>query len=84
MDIEEFPRYLEELEQARRAVPGVRILCGVEADYVEGAEEHMEKFLSSHPFDLVLMSVHFVRGWPGDAVGVRSPEGPAAAGEHLR
>src|SRR5208282_5752079 len=67
MDLEEFPRYLEEMEQARRAVPGVRILCGVEADYVEGTEEFVEKFLASHPFDLVLMSVHFVRTWPGDA-----------------
>jgi histidinol-phosphatase (PHP family) len=79
MDLEEFPRYLDELEQARRAVPGIRILSGVEADYVEGTEEYMEKFLGSHAFDLVLMSVHFVGKWPGDSwvfalpVG-RSPE----------
>lgn len=66
MDLEEFPRYLDELEQARRAVPGLRILCGVEADYVAGTEEFMERFLASHPFDLVLMSVHFVRKWPGN------------------
>jgi histidinol-phosphatase (PHP family) len=66
MDLEEFPRYLDELEMARRAVPELRILSGVEADYVEGTEEFMERFLSSHSFDLVLMSVHFVRKWPGD------------------
>jgi histidinol-phosphatase (PHP family) len=66
MDLDEFPRYLDELEQARRAVPGLRILSGVEADYVEGTEEFMAGFLSSHPFDLVLMSVHFVRKWPGN------------------
>jgi histidinol-phosphatase (PHP family) len=66
MDLEEFPRYLDELEQARRDLPGLRILSGVEADYVEGTEEFMERFLASHPLDLVLMSVHFVRKWPGD------------------
>jgi histidinol-phosphatase (PHP family) len=66
MDLEEFPRYLEELERARRAVPGLRILSGIEADYVEGTEEFLEEFLASNPFDLVLMSVHFVRAWPGN------------------
>ena len=67
MDLEEFPRYVEELERAREAVPGLRILCGVEADYVQGTEEYMEKFLAAYPFDLVLMSVHFVRKWPDSA-----------------
>lgn len=66
MDLEEFPRYLDELERVRRAVPGLRILSGVEADFVEGTEDFMERFLASHAFDLVLMSVHFVRTWPGD------------------
>jgi histidinol-phosphatase (PHP family) len=66
MDTEEFPRYLEELEEARRQVPGITILSGIEADYVEGTERYVEKFLAAHPFDFVLMSVHFVRSWPGD------------------
>ena len=66
MDPDEFPRYLEELEQARRAVPGITIRSGVEADYVEGTEEYLERFLASFPLDFVLMSVHFVRQWPGD------------------
>ncbi len=64
MDPEEFPRYLEELEDARRKVPGLTILSGVEAEYVEGAEKYVEEFLAAHPFDFVLMSVHFVRSWP--------------------
>ena len=66
MNLDEFPRYLEELEQARRAVPGITIRSGVEADYVEGTEEYLERFLASFPLDFVLMSVHFVRQWPGD------------------
>ena len=66
MDPEEFPRYLDELKEARRQVPGITILSGIEADYVEGMEKHVEAFLSSHSFDFVLMSVHFVRSWPED------------------
>jgi histidinol-phosphatase (PHP family) len=66
MDPPEFDRYLEELEQARGQVPGITILSGIEADYVEGTEEYLQRFLASYSFDLVLMSVHFVRSWPGD------------------
>jgi histidinol-phosphatase (PHP family) len=66
MDPEEFPRYLEELEEARRSVPGITILSGIEADYIEGTEDYLSTFLSSWDFDFVLMSVHFIRSWPGD------------------
>ena len=61
MDPPEFPRFMEEIERVRPRVPGLTILPGVEADYVEGAEEYLERFLASWPLDLVLMSIHFVR-----------------------
>ncbi len=64
MDPPDFPRYLEELEQVRGRFPDLSILAGVEADYVEGAEEYLQEFLSRWPLDLVLMSIHFVRKWP--------------------
>jgi histidinol-phosphatase (PHP family) len=63
MDPQEFALFQEELEKARRQVPGLTILSGVEADYVEGTEEYLERFLGSYSFDFVLMSVHFVRSW---------------------
>jgi histidinol-phosphatase (PHP family) len=63
---EDFPRYLDELERTRTLVPGLTILSGVEADYIEGKEEYIERFLSAHAFDFVLMSVHFIRDWPED------------------
>jgi histidinol-phosphatase (PHP family) len=66
MDIGDFPTYLEELERTRAMFPGLSILCGVEADFVEGQERFLEKFLASHPLDFVLMSVHFVHAWPDD------------------
>ena len=66
MGSEDFPRYLDELERTRARVPELTILSGVEADYIEGREEYVERFLSAHAFDFVLMSVHFVRDWPED------------------
>ncbi len=66
MDMEEFPRYIDELERARARFPGLTILSGIEADYIAGREEPLAKFLSSYPFDYVLMSVHFIAQWPGD------------------
>ncbi|HEY9594987.1 MAG TPA: histidinol-phosphatase HisJ family protein, partial [Spirochaetia bacterium] len=64
MDPDEFPRYLDELETARARLPGLTILSGVEADYIEGREEHLADFLSAHTFDFVLMSIHFIAKWP--------------------
>jgi histidinol-phosphatase (PHP family) len=64
MDEEEFPRYLEELEEARAKLPGITILSGIEADYIEGQEEFLTRFLSSHSFDFVLMSIHNIGKWP--------------------
>ena len=66
MGSEDFPRYLEELERTRALVPALTILSGVEADYMEGKEEYVERFLSANAFDFVLMSVHFIRDWPED------------------
>jgi len=64
MDPPEFPRYLDEVERVRGMFPGLTILAGVEADYVQGTEEYLQAFLDRWPLDLVLMSVHFVRKWP--------------------
>jgi histidinol-phosphatase (PHP family) len=66
MGVEEFPRYIDEVEKARGRFPGLSILSGIEADYIAGMEESLSKFLSSYPFDYVLMSVHFIAEWPGD------------------
>lgn len=75
MDLEEFDRYEAELARTRSLFPGLSILSGVEADYVEGMEGFLEGFLSARSFDLVLMSVHFVGGWPEDAWVFDLPRG---------
>ena len=66
MESRDFPRYLEELERTRGKFPGLAILSGVEADYIEGWEEYIARFLAAYSFDFVLMSIHFIRDWPED------------------
>lgn len=66
MDPEEFDSYLEELESLRSRYRSTTILCGVEADYYRGYEGYLESFLARYPFDLVLLSIHFIRDWPGN------------------
>lgn len=55
--------YSNWIEQARTNYPELKILYGIEADYYEGFENYLEKFLARFNFDLVIMSVHFVKHW---------------------
>ncbi len=66
MEPEDAPAYFREVERLRARYPKLSILCGVEADFYDGFEKTVEQFLRSYPLDLVLMSVHFVRDWPGE------------------
>jgi histidinol-phosphatase (PHP family) len=64
MSKEEFPRYVEEcflLKEKYRS--DIRIRVGVEADYIEGWEEEIEKLLQSYSFDYIIGSVHFLGEW---------------------
>jgi histidinol-phosphatase (PHP family) len=67
MDSEDMPRYLRDLDAVRARHPELTILCGIEADFYDGSEEKIGEFLARYPFDLVLMSVHFLRDWPGES-----------------
>ena len=64
MDLEEIDIYLNNLERLRRQFKEIKILAGIEADYYKGYEKFLEDFLSRYPFDLVLISIHFIRHWP--------------------
>lgn len=68
MTLEEFPRYIADVEEARREVPEVTILFGVEADYYPGCERFLEKFLDREIFDIVLGSVHFRDYWSSNKI----------------
>jgi len=59
MTLEQFAQYSEDVETARRAFPEVNILFGIEADFYPGCERFLQHFMSIHPFDIVLGSIHF-------------------------
>jgi histidinol-phosphatase (PHP family) len=67
MKAQDAERYFREVERLRARYPQLSILCGVEADFYDGFEGVVEEFLRSYPLDLVLLSVHFVRDWPGES-----------------
>ncbi len=53
----------------RRAAAGagVRVLLGIEVDYVPGAEGELEELLARETFDYVIGSVHFADGFAFDS-----------------
>jgi histidinol-phosphatase (PHP family) len=68
MPLGELPAYVREVEEAAAlgASLGVEVLLGIEIDAVPEACDHAAALLSTHPFDLVLGSIHFIDGWAFD------------------
>ena len=64
MEEHEMDIYSRWVREAKERYPEIIIKYGIEADYYEGLEEYTNKFLSRFDFDLVIMSVHFVKHWP--------------------
>jgi histidinol-phosphatase (PHP family) len=74
MAMEELPRYVEEafeLKEKYRDRIGVRV--GLEADYIEGHEEAIERIVRGYPWDYVIGSVHFLGEW--DITDYRQTDG---------
>ena len=63
MNPQQMDIYFKWLEQARAKYPELTILTGIEADYFQGLEKYIDKFLKRYDFDLVIMAVHFVKHW---------------------
>jgi len=59
----ELPGYVEEVRALRDEFAGrIDVLLGIEADYAEGHEAALEEILRAHDWDVVLGSVHWVKG----------------------
>jgi histidinol-phosphatase (PHP family) len=67
MTHDDLPRYIESVEKARAACPGLTIRLGVEADYVEEEEISLARFFRRHAWDYVLGSVHYIGKWNFDS-----------------
>jgi histidinol-phosphatase (PHP family) len=65
---DQFEGYLREVEDLRREFRGaIEVRLGLEADYAEGREDDLARWLSLADWDLVLGSVHWVAGgWIDD------------------
>ena len=67
---DQFDEYLREVEALQTEFAGrIPIRLGLEADYAEGHEEELARWLSRADWDLVLGSVHWVAGDWIDAPG---------------
>ncbi|MDL2716637.1 MAG: histidinol-phosphatase HisJ family protein [Acidobacteriota bacterium] len=66
----ELPGYVEEVRALQEEFAGrIDVLLGLEADYAEGHEAALEEILRAHDWDVVLGSVHWVKGGWIDAPG---------------
>ena len=67
MEWEEFPRYLEMVDEARAAFPALPIRLGLEVDFLEGGEPWIEELSGKADFDYLIGSVHYIaRDWAVD------------------
>lgn len=62
----ELPLYIAEVRAVQAANPDLAIRLGIEADYIPGYEEQLQKHLEALPLDYALGSVHFLEGWAFD------------------
>ncbi|MBI1175823.1 histidinol-phosphatase HisJ family protein [bacterium] len=58
--------YIARVEHARREVPEVNILIGLEVDYIPGHEEWIQQLSERHSWDYFIGSVHYISDWAID------------------
>jgi len=64
MPMDELPRYVEEaFELKQKYATSISVRVGLEADYIEGWENEIEKIINDYPWDYVIGSVHFLGEW---------------------
>lgn len=64
---EEFPQYLDMVDEARSDFPSMPIRLGLEVDYLEDGEKWIEELSGKAPFDYLIGSVHYLApGWDVD------------------
>ncbi len=67
MTIDELPRYVQSVEEARRAHPECVIRLGLECDFIPGYEWWIEKLAAMAEWDYLIGSVHYIApGWDVD------------------
>lgn len=60
MKASELDEYVDKVDQARRAFPGLSIKLALEVDYLPGYEDWVRELAARHPWDYLIGSVHYV------------------------
>jgi histidinol-phosphatase (PHP family) len=64
MSIDDLPRYLDSVAEARAKFPQLNIKLGLECDYIAGHEPWVEKIAGMAGWDFLIGSVHYLpAGW---------------------
>lgn len=67
MRLDQLDEYVAQVEQARRAHPGLTIRLALEVDYLPGHEPWIRELADRHPWDYFIGSVHYLDGgWDFD------------------
>ena len=67
MRLDQLDQYVEQVRQARREYPTLRIRLALEVDYLPGLEAWVRDLAGRHPWDYFIGSVHYVEsGWDID------------------
>ena len=69
---EELGAYMDEVRAVAARHDDVRVLLGLEAEYVAGREPQLEELLASRPFEVVVLGVHDVDGFIFDDPALRN------------
>lgn len=61
ISFEDIPEYLEEIQEAQETT-SVKLRTGLEVDYFPSEERRLDRLLGEYPLDMVLGSLHYVKG----------------------
>jgi len=60
MDLSDFPKYLDLVEEARREYPQLPIRLGLECDFIPGRESWVQELAQKAEFDYLIGAVHYI------------------------
>ncbi len=61
---DQLEEYVASVRALQEKYPQIKIHLGIEADFYDGFEEYLQNTLNAYPFEIVILSVHFIRDWP--------------------
>jgi histidinol-phosphatase (PHP family) len=69
---EQLGDYVADVRAAAARHTDIRVLTGVEAEYVDGQEAELERVLSAWPFEVVVLGIHVADGFTFDDPALRA------------